>query len=84
MVLVSEDDLAERNEWIEDSYSREAEILTCLGLFQNCAFPEAKKHYTNLYNKLVKLRQIRSSIKESTCCQGCAAGSGYQKEGKRL
>lgn len=64
--FVSEDDLAERNEWIEDSYSREAEILTCLGLFQNCAFPEAKKHYTNLYNKLVKLRQIRSSIKEST------------------
>ena len=39
--FVSEDDLAERNEWIEDSYSREAEILTCLGLFQNCAFPDA-------------------------------------------
>lgn len=64
--FVSEDDLAERNDWLEDSYSREAEIMTCLGLFQNCAFPEAKKHYTNLYNKLVKLRQIRSSIKEST------------------
>lgn len=64
--FVSEEDLSERNDWLEDSYSREAEIMTCLGLFQNCAFPEAKKHYTNLYNKLVKLRQIRSSIKEST------------------
>ncbi len=64
--FVSDADLAERNEWLEDSYGREAELMTCLGLFQNCAFPEAKKHYNDLYNKLVKLRQIRSSIKEST------------------
>ncbi len=64
--FVSDEDLEERNEWLENSYAREAELLTCLGLFQSCAFPEAKRHYNNLYNKLVKLRQIRSSIKEST------------------
>ena len=64
--FVSDDDLAERNEWIEDSYTREAELMTCLGLIQNSPFPEAKKRYNALYNKLVKLRQIRSSIKEST------------------
>lgn len=64
--FVSEDDLKERNEWIEMSYSREAEILTCLGLYQGSAFPEAKKKYAEIYNKLVKLRQIRNAIKEST------------------
>lgn len=64
--FVSEEDLNEKNEWIKNSYGREAEIMTCLGLFQNSQFPEAKKHYNNLYNKLVKLRQIRSSIKETT------------------
>lgn len=64
--FVSEDDLAERNEWLENSYAREAELMTCLGLFQSSAFPKAKEHYNNLYNKLVKLRQIRSSIRETT------------------
>ncbi len=64
--FISEDDLKERNDWLESSFSREAEIMTCLGLLQGCPFPEAKKHYNQLYNKLVKLRQIRSSIKEST------------------
>ena len=64
--FVSEDDLESRNEWIEDSYGREAELMTCLALFQGCAFPEAKKKANDIYNKLVKLRQIRSSIKEST------------------
>lgn len=64
--FVSEEDLKERNDWLEASFAREAEMMTCLGLLQGCPFPEAKKHYNRLYNKLVKLRQIRSSIKEST------------------
>lgn len=64
--FVSEEDLKERNDWLEASLTREAEIMTCLGLLQGCPHPEAKKHYNSLYNKLVKLRQIRSSIKEST------------------
>ncbi len=64
--FVSKDDLAERNKWLETSYAREAELMTCLGLFQSSAFPEARERYNSLYNKLVKLRQIRSSIRETT------------------
>lgn len=63
---VSDSDLAERNDWISDSYTREAELMTCLGLYQHSSFPEAKKKYDQLYNKLVKLRQIRNAIKENT------------------
>lgn len=63
---VSDADLNDRNEWISYSYTREAEIMTCLALYQNSAFPAAKKKYDDLYNKLVKLRQIRNAIKEGT------------------
>lgn len=63
---VTDRDLNERNDWISYSYTREAEIMTCLALYQNSAFPEAKKKYEQLYNKLVKLRQIRNAIKETT------------------
>lgn len=63
---VTDADLNDRNEWISYSYTREAEIMTCLALYQSSAFPEAKKKYDDLYNKLVKLRQIRNAIKEGT------------------
>lgn len=63
---ISDSDLNDRNEWISYSYTREAEIMTCLALYQNSTFPEAKKKYDDLYNKLVKLRQIRNAIKEGT------------------
>ena len=63
---VSEEDLKERNDWIADSYTREAEMMTCLGLYQHSSFPEAKKRYAEIYNKLVKLRQLRNTIKDNT------------------
>ena len=63
---VSDADLKERNDWIADSYTREAEIQTCLALYQSSSFPEARKKYDILYNKLAKLRQIRTAIKECT------------------
>lgn len=63
---VSEEDFAEREDWIKDSYTREAELMTCLGLYQHSSFPEAKKRYADIYNKLVKLRQIRNTIKDNT------------------
>ncbi|MBR1648975.1 MAG: hypothetical protein IJ689_05185 [Alphaproteobacteria bacterium] len=74
---VTDADLAERNDWLSDSYTREAEIMTCLGLYQSSAFPEAKQKYDQLYNKLVKLRQIRNAIKEAT-------GSSSDEEKDRI
>jgi|GEM_PF-679006 len=63
---VTVEDLKERNEWIENSYTREAEMMTCLGLYQSSAFPEARAKYDALYNKLTKMRQLRSAMKERT------------------
>lgn len=64
--FVSEDDLKQRNDWIDMSYTREAEMMTCLGLYQSSKFPGARKKYDEIYNKLVKVRQLRSSIRETT------------------
>ena len=63
---ISDSDLTDRNSWIDSSYIREAELMTCLGLYKNSAFPEAKERYNQIYNKLVKLRQLRNAIKECT------------------
>ena len=63
---ISDADLKERNDWISASYTREAEIQTCLALYASSSFPEARKKYEILYNKLAKLRQIRTAIKECT------------------
>jgi len=67
--FVTEEDFAERQDWISTSYAREAELMTCMGLYQHSAFPEAKKRYADIYNKLVKLRQIRNTIKDNTANQ---------------
>ena len=63
---VTDSDLRERNDWLDDSYTREAELMTCLGLYKNSTFPEARQKYDQIYNKLVKLRQLRNAIKDST------------------
>lgn len=59
-------DLELRDTWISDSYVREAEIMTCLSLYQSSSYPLAMKRYDLLYNKLVKLRQLRSAIQSAT------------------
>lgn len=63
---ITDSDLMERNEWLDDSYTREAELMVCLGLYRNSSFPEAQQKYNQIYNKLVKLRQLRNAIKECT------------------
>ena len=63
---ISNADLDERNGWVSYSYTRETEIMTCLALYKSSSYPLAEKKYDFLYNKLVKLRQIRTSIIEST------------------
>lgn len=63
---ITDSDLRERNDWLDDSYIREAELMTCMGLYRNSTFPEAKQKYDQIYNKLVKLRQLRNAIKDST------------------
>lgn len=79
---VSEEDLKERNDWITDSYTREAEMMTCLGLYQNSSFPEAKKRYAEIYNKLVKLRQLRNTIKDNTANKADAEQNKVNMEEK--
>ncbi|MBP5399737.1 MAG: hypothetical protein J6Y53_04910 [Alphaproteobacteria bacterium] len=63
---VSDADLEIRNTWISDSYVREAEIMTCLALYQSSSYPLARERHNLLYNKLVKLRQLRSAIQNAT------------------
>ncbi len=63
---VTDSDLANRNEWLDDSYTREAELMVCLGLYRNSSFPGSQEKYNQVYNKLVKLRQLRNAIKECT------------------
>ena len=63
---VSDADLQEREEWLDYSYVREAEMMTCLALYQSSRYPGAKEKYDQIYNKLVKIRQIRHAIKDAT------------------
>lgn len=63
---ISDSDLQERQEWLDYSYVREAEMMTCLALYQSSRYPGAKEKYDQIYNKLVKIRQIRHAIKDAT------------------
>ncbi len=78
---VTDADLRERNDWIDNSYTREAELMTCLALYRNSTFPEARQKYDQIYNKLVKLRQLRNAIKEST---GTKSDERIEREEKML
>lgn len=67
--FVSEDDLTERNGFVDMSFQRETELLTCLGLYERSmqmGNKEAKDKFDELRLKMQKLREIRSSILVST------------------
>ena len=64
--FVSHEDLNERNEFLEMSYQREAELMVCISLYQNSVFKGAKDKANELTYKLTKLRQMRSMIKQTT------------------
>ena len=67
--FVSEEDLSEKNNFIDMSFQRETELITCLGLYEKSVQlgnQEAKVKYDELRLKLQKLREIRSSILTTT------------------
>lgn len=63
---VSDQDLSERNSFLEATHQREAELMVCLGLLANCRSPKAQEEYKKLHYKLTRLREMRASIKERT------------------
>ncbi len=63
--FVSEEDLLEKNNFVDMSFQRETELITCLGLYDKSmqlGNKEAKVKFDELRLKLQKLREIRSSI----------------------
>lgn len=64
--FVKVSDLAEKEDFIKDSYQREAELLTCLGLYEKSNNPLAKERHKFLLLKLQRLRQIRSALENGT------------------
>jgi len=66
---VTQNDVNERDGFLDMSFQRETELLTCLGLYERsmkAGNAEAKVKYDELRLKLQKLREIRSSI-QATC-----------------
>lgn len=64
--FVSEEDLEERNEFLEMSNQREAELMVCLGLYQSSSHPKAQEQAQIIRYKLTKLREMRSAIETRT------------------
>ena len=64
--FVTDDDLAKRNEFLDFSHQREAELLVCLGLYQSSKNPEAQEKAKMIRYKLIKLREMRSAIENRT------------------
>ncbi len=67
--FVSEDDLLEKNAFVDMSFQRETELLTCLGLYDKSyqmGNQDALVKGKELRLKLQKLREIRSSILVTT------------------
>ena len=65
---VTQEDVNERDSFIEMSVQREVELLTCLGLYErsiNMGNLEAKVKFDELKLKLQKLREIRGAIQAS-------------------
>lgn len=64
--FVSQSDLDERNEFLEMSHQREAELLVCLSLYANSNSPRAAEQADLIRYKLKKLREMRSAIENTT------------------
>ena len=64
--FVSKEDLEIRNNFLEMSDQREADLMLCLGLLAGSKHHKALEISKNLQYKLQKLREIRSAIKLTT------------------
>ncbi|MBQ8465383.1 MAG: hypothetical protein IJ545_05180 [Alphaproteobacteria bacterium] len=63
---VTPEDLAEKKEFIANSWQREAEILICLGLYERSNNPMAAQRVSEMTMKLKRLRQLRSALINNT------------------
>lgn len=62
---VTEQDIAERKEFITMSYERETEILLCLALYEAAGAKYNKEKIDLLKFKLARLREMRSIVKNT-------------------
>lgn len=62
----TKDDETERNDFIGTSFQREIELMTCIALYDNNRCEGAADKCNFLKQKLLKLREVRSAILNST------------------
>lgn len=63
---VTEQDIAERRDFISMAYDREAEILLCLALYEAAGSERNKEKIDMLKFKLARLREMRSIVSNTT------------------
>lgn len=63
---VTEQDLADRKDFITMSYDRESEILLCLALYEAAGIERNKEKIDLLKFKLARLREMRSIVSNTT------------------
>ncbi len=64
--FVSEDDLELRNDFLEITDQREAELMLCVGMLEGSKHPNAEENTRRIRYKLQKLREMRSAIEFAT------------------
>lgn len=64
--FVTKEDLDERNEFLDSSHQREAELMVCLALYESSKHPDAQEQVKKMRYKLMKLREMRSAIENRT------------------
>ena len=63
---ITHEDVGERNEFINMSYDREAEILLCLALYEGAGKAANKAKMDTLKFKLARLREMRSIVRNTS------------------
>lgn len=61
--FISREDAQERENFLELTDQREADLMVCLGLYESCKSKEAEERIRFIRYKLQKLREMRTSIK---------------------
>jgi len=63
---ITDEDIAQREDFVKDSFNREAEIMVCIGLYEKSSSPASKQKAAELKHKLLKLREMRSIVTRYT------------------
>lgn len=61
--FITKEDAEEREQFLEITDQREADLMVCLGLYESCKSKEAQERIKFVRYKLQKLREMRTSIK---------------------